>query len=95
MILYPNTWVVVAAGQKSQGRETVTKIKDLALKSALLRNELLGGMKGISDSVNEPKVELKSGSWLRVVAASDGSRGGCALSMSNHRVIKSVKFRKI
>lgn len=78
MILYPKTKIIVAAGQKSQARETVGKIKELAMDSPLLRNELFNGMKGISDSVNEPKVELSSGSWLRVVAAADSARGGRA-----------------
>lgn len=75
MILYPRTKIVVAAGQKSQGIEIITKIKEIANDCPLLRNELMEGIKSIKDSSNDAKVEMKGNSWLRVVAANDGARG--------------------
>lgn len=76
MILFPETKIKAAAGQKSQGKEIITKVKEIANRSPLLRNELLEGMKSIKDSTNNLKVEMKGGSWLEVVAAADGARGG-------------------
>lgn len=75
MILYPKTKIIAAAGLKSQGQEIVAKIKEIANDAPLLKNELAEGMKSIRDSANDPRVEMKGNSWLRVVAANDGARG--------------------
>lgn len=84
MILFPETKIKAAAGQKSQGKEIITKIKEIANRSPLLRNELLEGMKSIKDSTNNLKVEMAGGSWLEVIAAADGARGKKLLIYSLH-----------
>lgn len=89
MILFPETKIKAAAGQKSQGKEIITKIKEIANRSPLLRNELLEGMKSIKDSTNNLKVEMAGGSWLEVIAAADGARGGRAnlLIVDEYRLV--------
>ena len=75
MILYPKTKIIDAAGQKSQGQEIISKIKEIANDSPLLRTELPEGLRSIRDTINDPRMDSKCGSWLRVVAANDGARG--------------------
>lgn len=91
MILFPETKIKAAAGQKSQGKEIITKVKEIANRSPLLRNELLEGMKSIKDSTNNLRVEMAGGSWLEVVAAADGARGGRAnlLIVDEYRLVST------
>lgn len=70
-ILYPETKIVAASGQKSQAREILGKIKEMMNNSPLLVREI----SDFKDSSNEPRVDFHNGSWIRVVAASDGARG--------------------
>lgn len=70
-ILYPGTKIIAAAGQKSQAREIVGKIKEMMVDSPLLVREV----DDIKDGSNDPRVEFVNGSWIRVVAANDGARG--------------------
>ena len=71
MVLYPKSKIVIAAGQKSQGREIIGKVKEILIDAPLLAKEI----KDLKDSANEPYIEMHNGSWLRVVAAAQGSRG--------------------
>ena len=89
MILYPRTKIKAAAGLKSQGKEIVTKIKEIANESPLLRNEIVDGLRGIKDGSNIIRVDFKSGSWIEVVAASEGARGGRAnlLIVDEYRMV--------
>lgn len=70
-ILYPGTKIIAAAGQKSQAKEIIGKIKEIMTDSPLLTREILD----IKDGSNEPRVDFHNGSWIRVVAATDGARG--------------------
>lgn len=75
MVLYPKTKIKAAAGQKSQGKEIITKIKEIANESPLLRTEITDGLRGIKDTANNLRVDFKCNSWLEVVAAGEGARG--------------------
>lgn len=70
-ILYPGTKIIAAAGQKSQAREIIGKIREMTLDSPLLVREI----DDIKEGSNDPRVEFINGSWIRVVAANDGARG--------------------
>ena len=70
-ILYPNSKIVVAAGQKSQAREIVQKIDDLRKNSPFLQREI----SNIKISINDSSVEFHNTSWIRTVASNDGARG--------------------
>lgn len=75
-ILYPGTKVIIASGIKKQALEVLGKIiEDFMVLhdwgSANLRNEI----KSYSDNVNNPKIEFKNGSWIKVVTANDNARG--------------------
>ena len=71
-ILYPGTKIVCASYTFKQGKEVVLKITDDFMhKSALLRNEILKTSTGINDC----GVWFKNGSFIRVVVASESSRG--------------------
>jgi len=70
-ILKPNSKVVAVSGQKSQARETLGKIKEIMNDSPLLEREI----KDFRDGTNEPRVDFHNGSYIRVLAASEGSRG--------------------
>lgn len=70
-ILFPNTKIVVAAGQKTQAREIIGKIEEFRRSSPNLQREI----KFITDTGNDPRVEFHNGSTIRTVAANDGARG--------------------
>lgn len=71
-ILYPGTKIVCASYTFKQGKEVVLKITDDFMhKSPLLRNEILK----VSTGLNDCGVWFKNGSFIRVVVASESSRG--------------------
>jgi len=78
-ILYPATKVCVASGVKSQAAEIIGKIETDFMKlhdwgSRNLANEI----EEISTSINNPHVNFKNGSWIKVVTASDNARSNRA-----------------
>lgn len=71
-ILYPGSKIIACSYTYKQGREIILKITDdFMQKSALLRTEVSRWSTG----QNECFVYFKNGSWLRVVVASESSRG--------------------
>lgn len=70
-ILYPESKIIVAAGQKGQAIEVLLKIKDELLpKSPLLAREI----SELKTSTQDPVIGFHNGSWIRVVTARQGSR---------------------
>lgn len=71
-ILYPGSKIVCCSYTFKQGKEIILKITDdFMQKSPLLRNEILKTNTGQNDCF----VYFKNGSWIRVVVASESSRG--------------------
>lgn len=71
-ILYPGSKIVCCSYTFKQGKEIILKITDdFMQKSPLLRNEILKTSTGQNDCF----VYFKNGSWIRVVVASESSRG--------------------
>ena len=70
-VLYPESKIIAAAGQKSQAREIVQKIEELRATSSNLEREILN----LKTSVNDSSVTFHNGSWIRTVASNDGARG--------------------
>lgn len=70
-ILYPETKVVVASGIKTQAIEVIEKINDMMGNSPNLRREI----RDISTGINDAGVDFHNGSWIKVVASTDGARG--------------------
>lgn len=84
-ILWPGTKIVACAAVYKQGREIVLKITDdFMQKSPLLRNEISKWSAG----QNECYVYFKNGSWIRVVTATENSRG----SRSNILIIDESRM---
>ena len=69
-ILYPETKIIIAAGNKSQGIEVLEKIQDLKGNSVNLNREI----DEIKTGANDARCTFKNGSWLRVVASNQGAR---------------------
>lgn len=59
-ILYPDTKVILASGNKSQAREVIEKIDDMRKGSPNLRREI----NDLKTSVNDSRVEFHNGSWI-------------------------------
>lgn len=71
-ILYPNTKVIIASGQKSQSRLIITeKIEKELMQYPNVAREI----KQIKTSANDAKVIFHNGSSIEAVTSSDGSRG--------------------
>lgn len=71
-ILYPESKIVISAGQKGQSIEVLLKIQDELLpKSNLLAREI----SEIKTSQQNPVIRFHNGSWIRVVSATQGGRG--------------------
>ena len=76
-ILYPGTKIVVAAGQKSQSMKIVTeKIPEIIEGRPLLKREIEAIRTGLNE--DRPNVSFRNGSWIKVVAATDGARSARA-----------------
>lgn len=69
-ILFPETKVILAAGQKSQAIAAIEKIMDLKSNSPNLSREI----EDIRTSTNDARCTFKNGSWIRVVASTQGAR---------------------
>lgn len=71
-ILYPWTKIVACSATFKQGKEIILKITDdFMQKSALLRSEI----SKVSTGQNDCSVQFKNGSIIRVVTATETSRG--------------------
>lgn len=74
-ILFPGTKIIACSATYKQGKEIILKITDdFMQKSSLLRNEVSKWSTGQNDCY----VYFKNGSWIRVVTASENSRGARA-----------------
>ncbi|MGG4434595.1 terminase family protein [Priestia megaterium] len=69
-ILFPETKIVIASGNKNQAREVIEKIDDLRKAHANLAREI----SYLSTSSNDAKCEFHNGSWIKIVASNDGAR---------------------
>ena len=69
-ILYPETKIIVAAGNKSQGIEILEKIQDMRNNSSNLSREI----DELKTGANDARCTFKNGSWIRVVASNQGAR---------------------
>lgn len=77
-ILYPGTKVVVASGNKSQAMKIVTeKLPELISMSPIIKDELDGRPKSNMNS-DDPNITFLNGSWVKIVASSQGARSGRA-----------------
>lgn len=70
-ILYPETKIIIASGQRTQAIEVITKIvNELMPKSPNLKYEIEKYILNTQDS----SIMFKNGSWISVVTANDGAR---------------------
>lgn len=95
-VLYPGTKIVVAAGQKSQSMKIVTeKIPEIIDGRPLLKREIASIRTNMND--DEPNVSFKNGSWIKVVAATDGARSARAniLILDEFRMIKPEVYKSV
>lgn len=98
-ILYPGTKIVVAAGQKSQAMKIVTeKIPELISnsKTGMLRREIKGSIRTTMNT-DDPNVEFMNGSWIKVVASTQGARSARAnvLILDEFRMIDPLIYRTV
>lgn len=69
-ILFPDSKIILAAGNKSQSIEIIEKILDLKNNSPNLAREI----DEIKTGANDARVTFRNGSWIRCVAANQGAR---------------------
>ncbi|NLY47343.1 MAG: hypothetical protein GX053_15385 [Tissierella sp.] len=98
-ILYPGTKIVIAAGQKSQGMKIVTeKIPELISLSStgMIQREIKGNIR-TSMNTDDPNVEFLNGSWIKVVAATQGARSARAnlLILDEFRMIDPLIYKNV
>lgn len=98
-ILKPGTKIIIAAGQKGQAMKIVTeKIPELIgqSKTGMLQREIKGSIK-TSMNTDDPNVEFMNGSWIKVVAATDGARSARAnlLILDEFRMIKPEIYKNV
>lgn len=75
-ILYPETKIVVSAGKISQGIEILTKIQELLPNSPNLQRELI--IKEFKTNQQNAGCKFKNGSYIRIMASNQNSRGARA-----------------
>ncbi|MBG9689486.1 hypothetical protein ABD91_00925 [Lysinibacillus sphaericus] len=98
-ILKPGTKIIIAAGQKGQAMKIVTeKIPELISqsKTGMLKREIKGSIR-TSMNTDDPNVEFMNGSWIKVVAATDGARSARAnlLILDEFRMIKPEIYKNV
>lgn len=69
-ILFPESKIIICAGNKSQSIEVIEKILDLKNNSSNLAREI----DDIKTGTNDARVNFKNGSWIRAVASNQGAR---------------------
>lgn len=93
-ILYPNTQICIASKNRSQGNEVLEKIINIILpNSPNLKLEI----KEWTISASKGEIIFKNGSTIRVVTASDSSRGARAniLIVDEFRLVPEVVISTI
>lgn len=98
-ILRPGTKIIVAAGQKSQGMKIATeKIPELIAqsKTGMLKREIKGSIRTSMNS-DDPNVEFLNGSWIKVVASTQGARSARAntLILDEFRMIDPKIYKNV
>lgn len=98
-ILKPGTKIIVAAGQKSQGMKIVTeKIPELMAqsKTGMLKREIKGSIR-TSMNTDDPNLEFLNGSWIKVVASTQGARSARAnlLILDEFRMIDPKIYKNV
>lgn len=98
-ILKPGTKIVIAAGQKGQAMKIVTeKIPELMnmSKTGMLKREIKGTIR-TSMNTDDPNVEFLNGSWIKVVAATQGARSARAnlLILDEFRMIDPKIYKNV
>lgn len=98
-ILFPKTKIVISAGQKSQGMKIVTeKIPELIAqsKTGMLKREIKGSIR-TSMNTDDPNIEFVNGSWIKVVASTQGARSARAniLILDEFRMIDPQIYKNV
>lgn len=85
-ILFPESKIILAAGNKSQSIEIIEKILDLKNNSPNLAREI----DEIKTGSNDARVTFRNGSWIRCVAANQGARSKRAniVVVDEYRMVK-------
>ncbi|MFU2417216.1 terminase large subunit domain-containing protein [Peptacetobacter sp. AB800] len=86
-ILYPNTKVVLASGNKKQAGMIITeKIEDMRMRSIILNSEI----EKIQTNNQDIKCIFRNGSIIQATVAGDGGRGlrGNVLIIDEYRLVK-------
>lgn len=73
-ILFPESKIVIAAGQRSQSIEVIEKIKEILTNAPLVEREITDVRTGFTNA----GVDFHNGSWIKTVTANDGARGARA-----------------
>ena len=84
-ILFPDSEIVVGAGQKSQARELVGKIEKMRNDSPFLQREI----RDLKNTANDSRVDFHNGSFVKTVASNEGARGNRAhvLVVDEYRLV--------
>lgn len=69
-ILFPETKIIIASGNKGQAIEILEKISDMRINSPNLAREI----EDLKTSGQSPKCSFRNGSWIRIVASNQGAR---------------------
>ena len=69
-ILYPETKIIISAGNLKQGIEVIEKIEDLRGKSPNLAREI----EELTTNTQKAWIKFRNGSWIKVVASNQGGR---------------------
>jgi hypothetical protein len=98
-ILYPGTKIIIASGQKSQAMKVVTeKVPELIgmSKTGMLKREIKGSIR-TNMNTDDPNLEFLNGSWIKVVAATQGARSARAnlLILDEFRLIEPSIYKNV
>lgn len=73
-ILFPESKIVLTAGNKGQGSEVLEKINDMMENSPNLKREITD----LKTATQKPRCIFRNGSWIKVVASNQGARSARA-----------------
>ena len=83
-ILFPESKIILAAGNKSQSIEVIEKIQDLRNNSPNLAREI----DELKTGSNDARVTFKNGSWIRAVASNQGARSKNIYCFANKKLLE-------
>ena len=83
-ILFPESKIILAAGNKSQSIEVIEKIQDLRNNSSNLAREI----DELKTGSNDARVTFKNGSWIRAVASNQGARSKNIYCFANKKLLE-------